>query len=219
MRKYLLVFLILSICFNSISQGETEPYEHKKWMVKSILSSQPYVYKTNRVLPNFFTGIGVKRYFGNVGARFSFERIVNKDSDEICLPYYTIHKVEGFEENVFRFGTEYKNVYYDFMSLHFFVDYIFASFEGETLIGRDDGSSQLYEKHKGFTNGGIIGMGFDYLFSEHFSVGLETRIEILNNSGSIHRNNFIENYTVTYNNSTNEFNLKLLGNLSINYNF
>lgn len=219
MRKYLFLFLILSICFNSISQGETEPYEHKKWMVKSILFSQPYVYRSDNMLPNFFTGIGAKRYFGEIGARFSFERMVNKSKSTLHI-FDTIRtQVGGFEENVFRLGTEYKKSYYDFLSLHFFVDYVFIIFEGETTTHTNFGDIEKHQKLRGYSNGGIIGMGFDYLISEHFSIGLETRVELLYNTGNYYLNNFKENYSVNSYSSNNEFNLKLLGNFSLNYNF
>ena len=219
MNKFLTIILVSFISLNSYSQGETEPYESKKWMVKSILFSQPFVYKPKNPLPNFFTGIGINRYFGDVGARFSFERMVNNSTQLFHDSNTVATRLGNFEENVFRVGSEYKKNYYDFMSLHFFVDYIFTIFEGETNETTDLGIALYHQKVKGNTHGAVIGMGFDCLLSEHFSFGFETRFEILNNSGNYYRNNYLRNHSITYFDSNNELNLKLLGNLSLNYHF
>lgn len=210
-HKYLILIIsFLFIGINGNSQ-ETEPLEIKKWTLRSNVFSQPYTFERRNPLPSFFTGIGAKMNFQKVSIRLSFDQInyTNK------LEFEKINK----KENTYRIGAEYKKRYYEYINLNFFVDFIISDFDKESSVNALDTIANFYETHKGNAMGANVGIGFDYFFTPSFSLGLETRLDLLHYSGDVTREDYLNNYSVNYFNSFNDLNLNILGNFSLNYHF
>ena len=217
------IVLLLSLLFYAsftLSQEETKSFETKKWTVSSYFFSQTYIYQEND-LPNLFTGISVKRYFGSVGVRLSYERMNNsKNYNYFFNDNSTFLGSENhLIENALKIGAEYRTTYYDFITFHLFADYIINSYKGG--YNNYDTTFMIAKKAdiKGQCQGAIIGMGFDILLSEHFSVGIETRLDVLFMNQQYFIRDYINKTTVEYMDSDFNLQLRLLGNLSLNYHF
>jgi hypothetical protein len=105
------------------------------------------------------------------------------------------------------------------MTFHLFADYIINSYKGG--YNNYDTTFLIAKKAdiKGLCQGAIIGMGFDILLSEHFSVGIETRLDVLFMDQRYFIRDYINKTTVEYMDSDFNLQLRLLGNLSLNYHF
>ena len=220
MTKKLCVLIGLLITFQHVvSQEETEAFEPKNWTISSYLFSQPYVYQNNN-FPTLFTGLSVKRYFGPVGLRLGYERIVNSGILNYTGDSITITSEENFlRENAFRIGTEYRHTYYDIVSFHLFIDYIINPFNGKYDMFNKNEEKLVEADIKGVSQGAILGIGFDWILTEYLSIGIETRVDFLSNKHDLSIQNHEKGYSVNYIETTSDVQLKLLGNLTLNYHF
>lgn len=219
MKKNMLFFLALLFSYTGIAQTSTEQIESKKWSIASHLVSQPYVFSTKNGNPNLFTGVGVTRYFGLIGIRFNYSQYDNNKSDS----YYTdsgeyLNSSSLLKEHVFKLGIEYKKDYLDQLYLRLFLDYAFIPYSTEYNLNRK-GSTLLHAEATGICNGAIAGIGIGWKFTEHFSVSGETRLDFLFSQQNQKVQNFETNSKVQYQVKGNTMNLRLIGNLSLNYHF
>lgn len=219
LKKLFFLVILLAFCQSSFSQEETEAFEQENWTISSYLFSQPYVYQNNN-FPTLFTGLSLKRYFGPVGVRLGYERIVNKGFLIYQVDSTTSTSEENFlTENAFRIGTEYRHTYYDIISFHLFVDYLINPFDGKYDIFNQNEEKTVEADIKGVSQGIILGMGFDWILTEYLSLGIETRVDFLRNTHDLSIQNYEKGYSVNYIETTSDIQLKLLGNLTLNYHF
>ncbi len=218
-KNLFFIILLISLCFKTYSQEETEAFTPKDWTISSYLFSQPYVYQNNN-FPTLFTGLSVKRYFGPIGLRLGYERIVNKGVLNYQGDSLSVTSEENFlTENAFRIGTEYRHTYYDIISFHLFLDYIINPFDGKYDMFNINQEKLVEANIDGLSQGVILGMGFDWILTEYLSLGLETRVDFLNNKHDLSIVNHEKGYSVNYIETTSDIQLKLLGNLTLNYHF
>lgn len=216
---YVLITLVL-ISLASFSQSEEiSVLDNNKWTVRSYLFSQPYTYDRIDPLPEFFTGIGMKRNFDKISLRFSYEYM--SYTYDIENPNYTGYKyrVGGNAEHGFRIGAEYKRVYEGRISVNFFVDFLYANYTNNQLFSDSVNRPVLLTKVKGSTYGGIVGIGVDYFLTSKFSVAFESRLDLVHYELDVQKLEYLKNFSVNYQTDSDDINLRLIGNFSLNYHF
>lgn len=219
MKKTFLLVVISCLLLKGYSQTETEKLITKNWTISTNLISQPYLFLPKNRLPNVFTGVGITRYFGKIGVRLNYYHFDNNKSSLFLLDSNLVNEHSFSRENVVKIGMEYKKNYADIIALRFFADYAYIPYTSESEIYEDRQTPILFNENKGICHGAIVGLGIDWKFSEHFSLGAETRIDFLFFEQNQKIQNFKNGNTVEYQVSANTMNLKLIGNVSFNYHF
>lgn len=216
---YVLIILVLISPFYFSQSEEISVLDHNKWTVRSYLFSQPYTYDRIDPLPEFFTGIGIKRNLDKISLRFSYE-YMNYNYD-IENPKYVGHKyrVGGNSEHGLRIGAEYRRVYEGRISINLFVDFLYANYTNNQLFSDSANRPVLLTKIKGNSYGGIVGIGVDYFLTPKISVAFESRLDLLHYDLEVQKLEYLKNFSVNYQTDSDDINLRLVGNFSLNYHF
>ncbi|MEN8928812.1 MAG: hypothetical protein ABF258_00715 [Flavobacteriales bacterium] len=213
MKKIFLFILVLSCSLRTAIGQETIPFESKKWTVRTFLFSQPYTFDRHNPLPSFFTGIGGKLNFEQISYRLSVEQInyKNEFEERFQKAYFT--------ETTLKAGAEYKLKYYEVINLNFFVDGAFSKIDQESRFLQADSNINVTENYDGYAVGAMFGIGFDYFLKENLSLSIETRLDVLHVSTDYDKEDFYNNYSVSYLSTNSIFKLNILGNFCLNYHF
>lgn len=220
LKKTLIILLISCTTLAGKSQADTVLHPHKKWTISTNVIGQPYIFNISDGIPNAFTGIGLKRYFGNIGIRVGYEFFDNNQTEDFILDSgVNTYEQKFVEEHAIRIGVEYKKNYSKLLALRIFADYALIPFTSQNTIYTTRATPILFAQIEGVSQGGILGLGIDWTINEHFSVGMESRLDVLFINQKQHIQNFVKNTEVEYNLKDENMQLKLIGNLSLNYHF
>ena len=218
MKKYLIIIAFLLGTTYGFEQTDAIKHDGYKWTIGTILINEQNCFFDKKFKPNVFTGILFKRHLDSFSTRLGIEyvKLIDKIDEPECCDQLNS---EGYtNEGMIRFGVEKGFTFKEQYKLYFALDLTgIKSYSDKIITGGIAGINQRVTINTvGY--GLIPTIGLEYNIIKNLSVGLETRLQLINTKNTHQTENPI-NSTNTYEEQYMELKktLNRIGALTLNF--